>query len=153
MESLAIALLILSLLTGLSHLIFFGVPPPLQPVEGGDSVKSYLLTKNPNRSSFRKSTLLFLTAFINGWCLYLTISINGCSGLKSHFHKRLILLFNRFYKRVSNPRRGYAGFQPLCQGVAVVLCGGKPPLLRGFLITLQNTGYHRLATTSDISFL
>jgi hypothetical protein len=30
---------VLSLLTGLSHLIFFGVPPPLQPVEGGGSVK------------------------------------------------------------------------------------------------------------------
>ncbi len=30
---------VLSLLTGLSHLIFFGVPPFLQPVEGGGSVK------------------------------------------------------------------------------------------------------------------
>ena len=30
---------VLSLLTGLSHLIFFGVPPPLQPVEGGGFVK------------------------------------------------------------------------------------------------------------------
>jgi hypothetical protein len=30
---------VLSLLTGLSHLIFFCVPPHLQPVEGGGSVK------------------------------------------------------------------------------------------------------------------
>src|SRR4028118_1511412 len=30
---------VLSLLTGLSHLIFLGVPPHLQPVEGGGFVK------------------------------------------------------------------------------------------------------------------
>src|SRR4028118_550938 len=48
------------------------------------------------------------------------------SVLASHFHKRLILLSNRFYKRVLNARLGYSNIpayslQPrkLCPGIPV----------------------------------
>ncbi len=37
-----------------------------------------------NCYSFRKSALLLITISINGWYLYLTISINGCQMLGGH---------------------------------------------------------------------